>query len=99
MCGDCLIVSCVTYVSHNECLLAIASKSTDSQKLTENHWLMVATVSLILLQSTPDKSNLQGKSKNVRVIGSSKKIAGSKEKNSCYCKVNILITFNCRNVK
>ena len=29
---------------------------------------------------TPDNSNLQGKSKKVRVIGSSKKIAGSKEK-------------------
>ena len=32
----------------------------------------------------------------VRVIGSSKKIAGSKEKNSFYCIVNILITFNCK---
>ena len=32
------------------------------------------------IQSTPDNSNLQGKSKIVRVIGSSKKIAGSKEK-------------------
>ena len=31
------------------------------------------------LQSTLDNSNLQGKSKKVRVIGSSKKIAGSKE--------------------
>ena len=45
------------------------------------------------LQSTPDNSNLQGKSKKVRVIGSLKKIA------SFYCKVNILITFNRRNVK
>ena len=79
MCDDCLIVSCVTYVSHNKCLLAIATKSTDSQKLPENHWLMVATVSVILLQSSPNNSNLQGKSKNVRVIGSSNKIAGSKE--------------------
>ena len=35
----------------------------------------------------------------VRVIGSSKKIAESKVKNSFYCTVNILITFNCRNVK
>ena len=35
----------------------------------------------------------------VRVIGSSKKIAESKVKNSFYCIVNILITFNCRNVK
>ena len=33
-----------------------------------------------VLQSTPDNPNLQGKSKKVRVIGSSKKIAGSKEK-------------------
>ena len=32
------------------------------------------------IQSTPYNSNLQGKSKKVRVIGSSKKIAGSKEK-------------------
>ena len=36
----------------------------------------------------------------VRVIGSSKKIAESKiKKNSFYRTVNILITFNCRNVK
>ena len=32
------------------------------------------------IQWTPKNSNLQGKSKKVRVIGSSKKIAGSKEK-------------------
>ena len=51
------------------------------------------------IQSTPDNSNLQGKSKKVRVIGSSKKIAGSKKKNSFNRTVNILITFNCRNVK
>ena len=51
------------------------------------------------LQSTPDNSNLQGKSKKVRVIGSSKKIAESKVKNGFYYTVNILITFNCRNVK
>ena len=36
----------------------------------------------IELQSTPDNWNLQGKSKKVRVIGSWKKITGSKEKNS-----------------
>jgi len=35
---------------------------------------------LFPIQSTPDNSNLQGKSKKVRVIRSSKKIAGSKEK-------------------
>ena len=35
----------------------------------------------------------------VRVIGSSKKIAESKVKNSFYRTVNILVTFNCRNVK
>ena len=32
------------------------------------------------LQSTPDNSNVQGKSKKVRVVGSSKKIAESKVK-------------------
>ena len=56
-------------------------------------------VKKIFVQLTPDNSKLQGKSKKVRVIGSSKKIAGSKEKNSFYCTVSILITFNCRNVE
>ena len=42
------------------------------------------------MQSTPDNSNLQGKSKKVRVIGSLKKIAESKVKNSFYSTVNIL---------
>ena len=42
-----------------------------------------------LLQSTSDNSNLKGKLRNVRVIGSSKKIAGSKVKNSFYCTVTI----------
>ena len=54
---------------------------------------------IFTIQSTPDNSNLQGKSKTVRVIGSLKKITGSKKKNSFYSTVNILITFNCRNVK
>ena len=45
-----------------------------------------------IYRSTPDNSNLQAKSKKVRVIGSSKKIAESKVKNSFYCTVNILIT-------
>ena len=31
------------------------------------------------IQSTPDNSNLQGKSKKVRVIGSSKQIVGNRE--------------------
>ena len=48
---------------------------------------------------TPYNSNLQGKSKQVRVIGSLKKIAGGEKKNSFHCIVNILITFNYRNVK
>jgi len=59
----------------------------------------ISLASCVFIQSTPDNSNLQGKSKKVRVIGSSKKIAESKVKNSFYCTVNILITFNCRNVK
>ena len=56
-------------------------------------------LTLYLIQSTPDNSNLQGKSKKVRVIGSLKEIAGSKGKTSFYSIVNSLITFNCRNVK
>ena len=61
--------------------------------LLVNHKVLVEKIGL---QSTPDNSNLQGKSKNVRVIGSSKKIAGSKKtKDSFYCTVNISITFSC----
>ena len=57
-------------------------------------------VSVEQIHSTPDNSNLQGKSKTVRVIGSSKKMAGSKEKNGFFfCKVNTLITLNSRKVK
>ena len=69
------------------------------------HWpiMIIIVINLHILQlrvqSTPDNSNLQGKSKKVRVIGSPKKIAESKVKNSFYCTVNISITFNCRNVK
>ena len=37
------------------------------------------------------------KSSGVRLIGSSKQIAGIKGKTSFYCTVNILITFNCSN--
>ena len=44
------------------------------------------------IQSTPDNSNLQGKSKKVRVIGSSKKIAESKVKTVFFRTVNTLIT-------
>ena len=47
----------------------------------------------------PMTRTFKGNRKKVRVIGSSKKIAESKVKNSFYCTVNILITFNCRNVK
>ena len=54
--------------------------------------------------TTPDNSNLQGKSLKVRVIGSSnfrelEAIAGSKGKTSFYCTVNIFIIFNCTSVK
>ena len=54
----------------------------------------------------PKTRTFKGNRKKVRVIWSSsqviessKKIAESTVKNSFYCTVNILITFNCRNVK
>ena len=53
----------------------------------------------LILQSTPDKSNLQGKSKKGSSYRELEEIAGSKEKNSFYCTVNILITVNWRNVE
>ena len=47
----------------------------------------------------PITRTFKGNLKKVRVIGSSKKIAESKVTNRFYCTVNILITFNGRNVK
>ena len=63
--------------------------------LLVNHKVLVEKIGL---QSTPDNSNLQGKSKNVRVIGSSKKIAGSKEKFFLHSE-HFNHPFNCRKVK
>ena len=57
-------------------------------------------VSIISLYSwLPITRTFKGNQKKVQVIKSSKKIAKSMVKNSFYCTVNILITFNCRNVK
>ena len=46
-------------------------------------WFSIPTVtkkwSFFLLQSTPDNSNLLGKSKKFRVIGSLKQITGNKD--------------------
>ena len=48
----------------------------------------------------PITRTFKGNRKKVRVIGSSKNLIGeSRVKNSFYDTVNILITFNCRNVK
>ena len=47
----------------------------------------------------PITHTFKGNRKKVRVIASSKKIAEINLKNSFYCTMNILITFNCRNVK
>ena len=62
------------------------------------HLPMVRT-KIFIIQLTLDNSNLQGKSEKVQVIGSSKYIARIKGKTSFYCTMNILNTFNCRNVK
>ena len=77
-------------------ILKLSPDSRYLQKLALNNVLFLLS---FLIQSTPDNSNLQGNRKKVRVIGSSKKIAESKVKNSFYCTANILITFNCRNFK
>ena len=63
------------------------------------------SLALLYLKYNGDYSRLpmtrtfQGNRKKVLVIGSSKEIAESKVKNSFYFTVNILVTFNCRNVK
>ena len=67
-------------------------------------WKEIATLLAESLRSFLDKS---GKRKRLpdlsrKIEGHSVRrveIAGSKEKNSFYCTVNILITFHCRNVK
>ena len=43
-----------------------------------SHIRLFCSSSCFMLQSTPDNLNLQGKSKKVRVIGSSKQITGNK---------------------
>ena len=53
----------------------------------------------LFIQWTPDNSNLRGKSKKGSSYREFEKIPENKIKNSFYCTVNILITFNCRNVK
>ena len=54
---------------------------------------------ILFYSRLPITRTFKGNRKKVQVIRSSKKIAESKLKNSFYCTVNILITFNCRNVK
>ena len=67
--------------------------------------IWIPAVSQILMyRQLPTTLTFKGNQKmfeleGVQVIRSSEKIVGSKEKNSFYCTVNILITVNCRNVK
>ena len=75
---------------------------TTVQEKTNDELLAVSILKdtmQLLLQSTPDNSNLQGKSKKGLSYREFKEIAESKVKKSFYCIVNILIKFNCRNVK
>ena len=54
-------------------------------------WQRTHRLSWEIIRSTPDNSNLQGKSEKSRMIGSPKQIVGRKGKTSFYCPVNILI--------
>jgi len=58
--------------------------------------LSFENMSLKHIQSTPGDSNLtfKGNRKKFKLSGARKKIAEIKVKNSSYCTVNILITFN-----
>ena len=56
----------------------MAEQSLNTEKRRQDY------ISRLLIQSTPDNSNLWGKSKKVRVIGGSKKIAGSKGKKTVF---------------
>ena len=53
--------------------------------------------SLLPITRTFKGNRKKFKLSGVRLIWSSKQIAGSMGKTSFYCAVNILITFNCRN--
>ena len=57
------------------------------------------TIPILIYSQLLITRTLKGNWKKVWVIESSTKIAGSKGKNSFYCTVSILITFNSRNVK
>ena len=71
------------------------------QKFPEYHrkWVHDWSYSRLPITRTFKGNQKRFKLSGVRVTGSSNKIAECKVKNSFYCTVNILITFNCRNVK
>ena len=70
------------------------------------NFLVTRLVASVVMSEENASALMEVTTLGVRVIGSSKKIAGSKEKTvftglimTFYCTVNVLITFNCRKVK
>ena len=74
--------------------------------VTNLNFLVTNLVASMVMSEENASALMEVTTLGVRVIGSSKKIAGSKEKTvftglitTFYCTVNSLITFNCRKVK
>ena len=67
--------------------------TTTERKLTSNHCLKLKSLGFSVLKYSrlPMSRTSKGNRKNVRVIGSSKKIAESKVKDSFYCTVDMHI--------
>ena len=72
---------------------------TRQKEIIYIHPTRILKIFHLLIQSTPDNSNLQGNAKKVQVIGSSKKIVGSKEKKQFLLHSEHFNHINCRNVK
>ena len=76
----------------------IHSTCTYDNRITDNLFQIKRVRDIYLhnkYSRIPITRTFKGNRKKVPVIGSSKKIAESKVKNSFYCTVNIVITFNC----
>ena len=86
-------------LSHHKPIIKVKSQVSKSVGARVAHRLAQINYSRLLITRTFKGNRKKFELSGVRVIGSSKKIAESKVKNSFFCTVNILITFNCRNVK
>ena len=84
---------------HENGIKSGSSRERENSNIGETGSIDQSKEAVLSYSRLPITRTFKGNRKKVRVIGSSKKIAESKVKNSFYCSVNILIPFNCRNVQ